>query len=269
VFEWANTAAREVYANNATNFNTTNLPVVAFSTSPYQDTPPGVPIDCFVGGATQYLTDGMRNVSRVELRLTTKNFDRKAYLAALYILFHECMCHVYRYTHEVSEPDSYFAEGWMDWIAYETLVRLLGSRGGSPLQLGRLGFARARLDVAGELHRSRVNTDGYGASEFAVARATGKDAADRLLFLFERLLESQAEAWNWLLRLSLDLTLSAYSERELNSFAFAVFSNLASRDGPERPFQLHPIPKVVIKYMQTLELNGMVDEVLNRYSLDK
>ena len=269
LFEWANTAAKEAYSNHSTTFESADLPDVTFATSHYHDAPPGVPNDCFVDGATRYILQRTRRISRVELRLTTKDFDRKAYLACLYILFHECMCHVYRFTRpgvEVSEPDSYFSEGWMDWIAYEELVGLLRSRGVAP---GSVGFARARLDVAGELHRFRLNPDGDNDSRCATARATGKDAADRLLFQFERVLDSQVDAWKWLRRLSFDLNLSPYSEKELNDFALAIFFNLPSRDQPPKPFQVHAVPFMISKYMKKIDLHELVSDVLNHYSLDK
>jgi hypothetical protein len=273
VFEWANEAARKLYFEYATDFSSASLPEVSFSTLPYLHTPPGVPNGWSLGGATQYFHAAKRRISRVELSLVTQDFDRRAYLACPYVLFHECVCHIFRWNCEnvePSEPDSYFAEGWMDWIASETLPDFLRGQGGASGSEGdnRLGFLRATVDITRELHRSRTNTDGPVIPPFATARETGKEAADRMLYLLERLLPSPEEAWSRFLTTSLDLVLSPYSNKDLDAFAWAILNGLPAREVPERPEQARPI-QIVRKYIQTSNLHEMVGGILFHYSLDK
>jgi hypothetical protein len=63
MFDWASTATRGVYREYATDLTNTNLPDLSFSTLPYLDAPPGVPNDCFVGAATQYVSEGAKHIS--------------------------------------------------------------------------------------------------------------------------------------------------------------------------------------------------------------
>src|SRR4051794_32566793 len=92
----------------------------------------------------------------------------------------------------------------MDWIAYRLLLDTLGSTGNTVVA----DFPPSEVrDAAMRLHLARADYHHSTPSKHALERALGREVADRLLYLFERLPESSSNAWELFVRLSFDLNL--------------------------------------------------------------
>lgn len=122
IAEYASTYTRETYAPILDRFGLP-APVASFSTGlRFNPRPHGLSHHAQLAARTEFRDDPAAT-SAITLFISDK-FDLPSWLAVLYVLFHEYVCHAYqaldrsRMTSRDRPADSRFAEGWMDAVAH-------------------------------------------------------------------------------------------------------------------------------------------------------
>lgn len=274
-FKEALAATIEYYSRYGTLVPKESLPEIIFSTGFCHDKPHDDPIDSNVGGKTTYLNNG-RDVSQIQLTICVKKFNWKTYVAVPYILFHECICHAFQDIVPAqpkrlgSEPRDRFAEGWMDFVAYEIMKEFIeGKKDVVGADLKQL--RTEQVDVGKQFHDVRVDHELIDKSRYAIRRAFGKETANRVLYLFERLpkgsfSESHFTAWEAFLRLSFDLNMLRMERFERERLIGLLYKNLTGRDKLDTLARLEPLPELMRKYLQDNDIRALVDAI---FELDK
>ncbi|MEJ0073934.1 MAG: hypothetical protein WDO17_00555 [Alphaproteobacteria bacterium] len=165
------------------------------------------------GAATPYDKSKQERRSAVELVLDVGAFDWQSYLACLYVLLHECICHAFaglqgtKKRPTLQEYDA-FTEGWMDWIVSMVLDDL--KRGTAPTSresASALPHLQAMCTTGSFVHGERVDPKTAPAS-----LVRGVSAASKTYdFLKSRC--SPEEAQHMMYRLSFGL-----NSLDLNEF---------------------------------------------------
>lgn len=210
MFDAAAAAANKWYASSCNLFDPATSRKIVFSTSFTNSKPHDIPGDYFVGAATTELA-GPPLTAQIELSLWPQKFDWKTYAATLYVLFHECICHAFQGMRPVRAGlrNDGFAEGWMDWIAFECFLRHLKFSPGT-------ATLRSHRDSGTQFHLLRVDYDREDRSRDSFIRAFGKSVAERFFHLLERLPQSWGDPWTNLLMFSFDANVvDGLSDRDL------------------------------------------------------
>lgn len=248
MFEIALKAAVEWYSKCASSFESAGTTEVVLSTSFTSSKPHDIPGEYFVGGETKPNDTGLYSFVEVNLCFWPQRFDWNTYTATLYVLFHECICHAFEPRlfsgTGNGEASDAFAEGWMDWIAFECFRKTLEN---SPA----ISSGGAYLEAGTQLHLLRVDYNRRDRSEFSFIRAFGKNVAQKLLYLLERLPESAQDPWSKLLMISFDLNLTGgLTDAEVGIWDSA----LASKGELDPPYRFAQAAQIVIKYMKSKDV---------------
>lgn len=210
MFAIAAGATQQWYAKCSNLFPPQGSRGLVFSSSFTNGKPNDIPGDYFLGGVTRH-HDGPPAVAEINLSVWPKKFDWYTYAAILYVLFHECICHAYQGMKPLRPRPlgDGFAEGWMDWIAFECFHKHLEM---SP----RTPSLQAYLDAGTQLHLLRVDYNHRERSDQSAICAFGRSVAQKFSYLFGRLPESAPDPWSNLLMISFDLNIAGgVSDQEL------------------------------------------------------
>lgn len=210
MFDIASQVARQWYAKSSNLFHLQQSPGLVLSTSFTNAKPNDLPGDYFLGGETKH-HDESPPIAEIELALWPEKFDWNTYAAVLYVFFHECICHAYQGMNAFRPRplSDGFAEGWMDWIAFEVFRRHLKASPSTPT-------LQAYRDAATKLHLLRVDYNHPQKSSQSALCAFGRSVAQKFLALLERLPESSADPWPSLLMASFDMNVAGgVSDKEL------------------------------------------------------
>jgi hypothetical protein len=109
----------------------------------------------------------------IELHVYCDQFGPAAFAAVPMLLTHECVCHVPA-RQDKAKNDSAFAEGFLDWVAYEFLKIWAGT-----LDPDLAPAARTHAERLKQVLTSRIQT------KEGAARKLGHDAAQALFVWFE------------------------------------------------------------------------------------
>lgn len=165
-FRFALDETRTCYAAACPRSSAIAALTVDFATE-YQPDPSEVDVAPALGADVQH-SPGAALQSRVRLLIDVPQVDLECCHVAPYVLFHELVCHAF---HAIDPPvarrdtqreDDCFAEGWMDWVAFQlcerTLSRLIAGVGrGGP------SFTRAHLDLGSRLRAARQDLNSGNA----------------------------------------------------------------------------------------------------------
>lgn len=168
----------------------------------------------------------------VSLFLEPTSFNWAAYVSVPYILVHE-MFHVLggveRSPRTGCSAEDPFAEGWLDWIAFEAVRRTAAGTGPAAHLAARFRYPAEQIDRAQMLHLSR--TDDSTSENPARSRdlRSGRLAAERFLDLCCRFIESDDEAWTFFLGVSLRLNLKGLSTDEHRMMSWKVIQRIPFR----------------------------------------
>jgi hypothetical protein len=270
MFEEARASAIDYYSRYGTLVQSNSLPEITFSTAFCDEKPHDDPIACNVTGETTYPTNNGHNVSQVEINLCIKNLNWETYMAVPYVLFHEAICHTFqdivpRQPRRLgSEPKDRFAEGWMDFVACEIMKRVLSN--GSRINGTDLRFRSEQINIGTQFHHVRTNHDLDNRSVYAVSRAFGKEVADKILYLLERLPQedfpaSHPNAWDVFLRLSFDLNMLHMKYYDRMRLLALLHKNLPGRGQPDTLTRLEHLPQIMRKYLKTNNINSLIHDV--------
>ncbi|MDR4469538.1 MAG: hypothetical protein MRJ68_14790 [Nitrospira sp.] len=214
------------YYNDLGHVPNTCHPEVVLHTRFTERIPNDIPGGFFVNGITSFgITNTGRLRSEICLELCVRRFDWNTYLVLPYVMFHECISHAFYgisfgRRREITKPDDVFAEGWMDFVACEIMTEVL--KGVSTLGIQQtLVFPSDHLLTGVRYHSNRSNINNaldINESQYAIHRAIGKDAADKVCYLIERLSESPQQAWRKFLNLSFNLNVGRFEIQELEVF---------------------------------------------------
>jgi hypothetical protein len=174
-----------------------------------------------VTARTDFHDNGTRPSSVVHLNLVrVESFDWPTALSIPYVLFHECISHVAQGLWSTARLSpggfSSFADGWMDFIAYQVHAAALESKG-----LGDFGsdfqqYPARCLSEASKLHDARYEP--YGSDKGWSRRFTGRDAAQELLKRIYRVLpetKNNPEIALWSLSSALNVSDVPHIDRDL------------------------------------------------------
>jgi len=263
------------YQNFSSIFGSATCPSVDFSTAAVQKRPHDIPVPYYVGGVTNYHDSAGPN-SQVCLCLCIDEFEWETYLAMMYVLFHECVCHVFQgtvpwrgQTRQSTNANDAFAEGWMDWIAQWLLI------GEADRHAAGIEFPALQRDTGRRFYLARIDSGARRPSKYAVARIIGTRAAEKLLSLLGALPESKSDHLSHFLRLSLDLNLSSVDPKGREAFAWKVDQYLPERlpsqatdaqvassiAWDENPSAVARFADLVRNYLQTNDFAAFVHEV--------
>jgi hypothetical protein len=261
MFDIAHAIARHYYRKYGTLMS--GNPEVVFGTENFSQSKPDVrphdlPVRFFVNGETKYFDQPPEMHAKVVLKIPVRAFDTNTYLSTLYILFHECIVHAFRAifpkaSRSGTKDEDRFVEGWMDWISFEILSKVLN--GDWPiLRRWNLSFLRARQDRALRFHVARIDPDSEFCSKFASSRATGRSAAIKVSNFFK---SACSKPWEKFLQMSFDLNMmSDFDEGKRESFV-TVLDFL--EDFPE---EHEIIANLLTKYLQTNDLQALINSVV-------
>lgn len=173
--------------------------------------PHAYPTDHGLGGMT--VCSSRTTQTRIELILAVGGLDWRSRMATFYVLLHELISHAFvgpwSSPRAQEKGDLWFAEGWMDTIAFQVHNEIFESSPRFDASIAnRLGHHDDRLASARALYEARyVKADGDGRA-FA-GRKLGRDAANRVLDAFGRLPETEDDPLGSLWRLSAALNTSS------------------------------------------------------------
>jgi hypothetical protein len=294
LFEFARDSAVHYYRKFGTQIPEVGLPEVVLSTDYVRRKPHDVPVEFFVGGSTGYCDADGRPMSEVRLILWVEEFDWNTFLAALYVLFHECVSHAFQGItqtcgkgwltapscaldtqcvgvataagREATGRDDAFSEGWMDHVAHELMSESLRDRA-APFPNAWLD-APDYLQTAGRFHAARQKYDlpsgvlSTDASEYAILCAEGVLAAQNFCSLFERVLECRTAAREAFFRISFDLNMlqAAQVRRQLTNLLAYRFRDYCRLRRNEQEDDLFLI---TAKYLSDNDIRAF----LSRFSL--
>jgi len=269
-FQVALSLARRYYSTYSTYFGNAIPPSIEFSTSFRSSTPHDCPVPYHVGGATEFQDVAARRLSVVKLTLVPEQFDFGTYTAVLYVLVHECLCHAFEgilafpdFVERVAaEPDDGFAEGWMDWVAHEVLQEALRGKGPAADIVSKLPHLDEIADAATKFHLSRVDDQHPQPSKHAIERAFGRDAAQRVFYLLERLPESREQPWEMFLRLSFDLNMLPHFHEIREQFVSLLELLLAKRGAIETLSKANSLTVSFRNYLKNNNILQLVNDFL-------
>jgi hypothetical protein len=185
-------------------------PRLILCTSEAAAKPHDIPIGIFIGGETRYADDGSGPLSVVELKIAIGLLDWESWLAVLYLLMHELVCHAYAGSAVPNAPRQGlrsfdpFAEGWMDRVCGMILEDVANNAAPAA---GLIRAFKAERSDAGDrfrLHRQRPQRDNGGMAWSVVQSVR---AATHTFQALQRLLGNPQRAREAMYRLSLDLNL--------------------------------------------------------------
>ena len=160
-------------------------------------------LDLAFSAATSDVSTGKPLTREVSLKIHARSFDFRDYFAMLYVFFHEIFCHAFSGIPLAADIDGEaFSEGWMDWVAAQTLVEALKTNLISP---PLRPYAREMSITTFDVHQRRYLSTGGGIGDLY---ETGRLGAERLCSLFAGCLISERGGWAELKRFSLELNQS-------------------------------------------------------------
>jgi len=174
--------------------------------------------------------------SVVALNLKPKQFDRKTYQSLLYILLHECICHAYQGSVDVTGRRAVignadvFGEGWMDFVTHLIFTQVLAHSGPFGAQWADALPEDPDCELRGsEIHLYRTDSERAGASAHL---HRGTTAARNLQTAFNNTLPRRA-ADDAFLELSLKingLPLTGPAREQLVTNVRAIFGSRRRED---------------------------------------
>jgi hypothetical protein len=243
MFEIAAQATQQWYAKSCNLFRVQDSPQLVLSTSFTNGKPHDIPGDYFVGGVTRQ--HDAAKTAEINLSVWPKKFDWNTYAAILYVLFHECICHAYQGTkafrpRPVSDG---FAEGWMDWIAFECFRKHLELSPKTP-------SLQAYLDAGTQLHLLRVDYNHPEKSAQSSICAFGRSVAQKFSLLLHRLPKFAPDPWASLLMASFDLDMAGgLSDQEL-----VILDDCLPAEGALDSPRLEQVTEAVSKYLVSKDI---------------
>jgi hypothetical protein len=180
-----------------------------------------------------------KDISEIKLILCLKKFTPNSYLSILYVLFHECVCHAFENIIRFGErrlsfdTDHPFSEGWMDWVAFLMMKKMLG-------QHGSYKISKNHIEIAEKFHKSRVDyeyqpyKDSGQQYRNILYRAQGKQAAELMYDFIKRCMTDENKCWEKFLNISFELNITQSTHIELEKFVekLIYYLNLESIEHP-------------------------------------
>lgn len=253
IFESCLAETHRLYRENCPAFAPMQLPEAFLSTQYYQE-PHEFSVCKSVGGTTKY-QDANRPTSLVVLRMRVDDLDLKSHDAVAYILFHECICHVFQGLRGragprlETHPDDIFAEGWMDWVAVRVLEEIVL----------RQAWHNDYLNTGVDFHRARSSFDNVSPSvkRSRIPVRLGADTAERFYRLLHRLFGGEALAI--FLRISLSMNLEADINEQRKAFVWQLSSSLTPKRGVEDLQAQGRIGEMVRNYISQNDLRVLLN----------
>lgn len=249
------------------------LPKVTLSTGFSTVKPHDIPVDLFVNGATFFRDNGARHASQVQLISWVERFDWDTYMAILYALVHECVCHAFQSSLSIGnrvkpDEDDLFGEGWMDYVAWDVMEEVVGGRGPAGTLRKEIRYPTDSLTIGRSFYTVRGNYEPIDASSHAISCALGRAVADKMHYLLERLPiamlpETHRSPRKAFLRLSFDLNLLRQPDDDLNGLISRIDEYLAPRELLDDLEQLETMKDIVCNYLKTNDVAAFVGDVLS------
>lgn len=287
MFEAAVVATRQYYTAYGTLSQKVQLPKAYLRTVPLPRKPHSFPVDYFVGGAVDFKQSTKAGWAEVELKIWVDEFDWKTYLAAPYVMFHECVAHIFHNVYpsandrKTSTPSDEFAEGWMDFVAYMVMEEAIKGRGPASQVRSKLLFPEKQLDIGASFHKARTNPDLYPSEvKIQIGRKTpspkaearkrkkGIEAASKMLAFLKTLTETDDLGREAFLRMSFDLNMLHKESTYFRTFVAQVNSYLPSPDQlwnseeervtKESVMHLEPFPELIWKYLKDNDIQAFL-----------
>ena len=191
-----------------------------------QETKPDFITNLFVWPKT-LLTRTRHHQSRVEIRINSESFTLYGYQSLPYVMLHECFVHAFQCSDVQdmlstgSERHDNYADGWMDWVARESITRDLENAEKRAKKLRFPPNFNTMNEVASvRLSSRREVTEHYGI---------GAETARRSLILFEAFSE---DPWADFLRLSIAINVAELCSDKRAELVSGLFGLLeANRAG--------------------------------------
>lgn len=258
LFNIAAKAARDYYSRYATC--APDLPI-ALAMQHWNGPTPGALPNYPVSGSARHEAPPSGPRSVVTLHLHVDAFDWGAFLACLYVLFHECIVHSFQGALSQAGPmptteEDFFAEGWMDAVSLLVLQDALQgpSAVGAPLE-----FGNDHLWAASICHASRCDWMEPKAGHAAPYRAYGREALQKLKSLLTRLGTPPQEAQAAVFRISFDINLLVPWERR-ETFVCAIYKGLPRPDELESP-EHFDTARAVAKFLASRDLGSLLNDL--------
>jgi hypothetical protein len=274
MFDFAHQVTKTYYGAYS-SYSRSVPPAVTFDTKLYRNSIHDLPIKCSVSGAVRFPPSHHGACSEVQLLLHIDDFDPDSYLTVPYVLFHECIAHIYQgilptpVNRQVNDPDDEFAEGWMDFVAFKIFEELYNGKGPAKGLLSQMNITQEHHHRSYNLHFSRIELNvepPNRQSIYAIRRRSGHEAAGKVLRVLERLCQSETQAWETFLRISFDMNLSQKFERLQKQFFVAIINNLSRPGAIDSPHHCD-IVRVIHKYLEHKDLVKFVAEILGLRAL--
>lgn len=217
-FDIALQTSTQFYIDNSSNFPEVP-PLTSFNTKFTEGKPNNLSIDMFVNATTNYKvhSDKKNNSSNeIDLIFQVKKFSETCLLSIPYILFHECIAHIFRAIIPSGTPREHtgaqdpFDEGWMDYCALEVLKKHLES--GTSLPDMPVALKDKYIEAGINLHKDRFRNNQEEYSATARHIRSGVEAAKRTHKYFNNILNCEDRSFGAFLRLSFDLNMHGFTK---------------------------------------------------------
>jgi len=181
------------------------------------------PTDSLDLGCKAVTTDGDSQGRRVRLDVHVPSFADREYLACPYIFFHEIFCHAASgLAPSAIDLSEAFSDGWMDWVATETLGRYLRE--------GALSAPLRPLSEQLNEHAVSVSARRYvtggAAPELAAHFDIGRRTAKQMRQLFSAVAGNDHAGWRAMHDFSVALNASPASDKLRHTFVWACIQFL-------------------------------------------
>jgi hypothetical protein len=273
MFQFAFNVAYQYYLNYS-SFTKSKCPSIFLSTISYEKKPHNIPVDFNVTGKTVFQFDDTNEISEIQLHLWPEQYRFKCYLSTLYIFFHECICHAFQNlihqhgTREAPESKDFYSEGWMDWISFSIMEKVLKGKGLKIEHHHNLPFSKSNIKLGKKFHEARIEYRNKPISKHAVRRALGAETAEKFYdFLVKENNLGVQHGWDVFLRISFDLNLFFYDYLQMQEFVNKLYSILPE-PSPELiiPSKIEPfykLKKIIDRYLTKKNINELFGDVLS------
>jgi len=224
LFLIAQRLARNLYLRHCPELSEAMLPEVTFATAPATSRNDFFGGIYAVGGVTGWRNESQLREPTIGLVVHPASFDWPSYLATLYVLCHEWVCHAYQSLlidtqPMIHEPSDAFCEGWMDVLAYHALRRWMRSPD-PEMDVPYPAAATSFLEEALRYHSARVSQS--SSLDYAgLRRAEGKEAVENLAWYIEARTDAET-SWRLVMRLSTSINVRTGPSIRRNDFVSAV-----------------------------------------------
>ena len=284
IFYWTKKITLEKYEKYSLIFPKKNVPDLIFCTNSSIKKPHEIDISVFIASKLEFVDHPPNGISRIVLVFNTGSLSRDCLYYIPYMLFHECVAHAYKSTvgpkgykrgkdfpleHEPYNP---FDEGWMDYVAYRIILKILDEiwreKRDCPDEID-ISLIEKYKNATQFILSARESQQNYVADQESADywnRYLGYGAARRFERFLKKFPGTKALSWNYFLQTSFDFNLLALNNKQKEKIPEIIYDLLSAQSteedlSPEQIERLRRFTDAFRKYFEGAPIYVFFDEL--------